>query len=175
MQLFSKSAEYTLRALTRVAETGFEQPFNAATLCSEINIPLPFARKGFQHLVRAEILRATRGPGGGYCLKRPAESITLYDVIVAMDGAEAFNTCPLGVETACPPGTASSVACATCKASHPACGIESVCPIHETWQIMRRLVIDKFKHCTLRDIQHKWQGQQGNKTAAKRRTPQKES
>jgi DNA-binding IscR family transcriptional regulator len=121
------------------------------------------------------ILQATRGPGGGYRLKHPAASITLYDVLVAIDGSEVFNTCPLGVETKCPPGVGGSTACAACKAGHPSCGIESVCPIHETWKVMRRLIIEKFENCTLHDIKLKWQHQEKKHAAEKRRTRQKET
>ena len=165
MLLFSKSAEYALRAMSQVAEDGFDQPFNAAALCAETGIPLAFARKGFQQLVRAGILCATRGPGGGYRLKRPADAITLYDILVAIDGSEVFNTCPLGVETRCPPNRKKTTACAACNAERPVCGIESICPIHETWQTMRRLIVEKFANCTLHDIQLKWQ--QHKKTKSK--------
>lgn len=159
MQLFSKSAEYTLRAIAKAAEDGFDRPFNAAALCKAVDIPEAFARKGFQQLVRAGILQATRGPGGGYRLKRPAISITLHDILAAIDGSGAFNICPLGVETKCSSSLNNNTPCNTCTAEHPTCGMEYVCPIHETWKTMRRLIIEKFETCTLHDIQLKWQQQ----------------
>jgi len=153
MQVFSKSAEYALRAMARVAEDGLDRPFSAAALCRDTNIPEAFARKGFQQLVRAGILRATRGPGGGYHLRRAPEDITLYDILEAMDGSGIFDICPLGVETKCPAKDGMPNACARCRSKHPRCGLESLCPIHDTWHAMRQLMVDKFSNCTLRDIQ----------------------
>ena len=174
MQVFSKSAEYALRALARVAETGFEHPFSAADLCREIDIPAAFARKGFQQLVRAGILRATRGPGGGYHLRRAPEDITLYDILEAMDGSGIFNICPLGVETKCPAKDGMPNTCARCRSKRPECGLESLCPIHDTWHAMRQLMVDKFSNCTLRDIQER-SHQQKSRNNKKHRLTKKES
>ncbi len=155
MQLFSKSAEYALRALACVAEHGFETPFNAADLCEAADIPEAFARKGFQQLVRAGILQGTRGPGGGYKLRLSPETVTLYDVLEAMDGPDLFRVCPLGVETHCGDTLAECETCAHREAPHPRCGLASVCPIHETWTSIRKIILQKFAGCTLLDVQQK--------------------
>ncbi|MCH7962264.1 MAG: Rrf2 family transcriptional regulator [Planctomycetes bacterium] len=48
-------------------------------------------------LARAGIVSSRRGPTGGFYLQRPPESITLLEVIRAVDPFERIRVCPLGL------------------------------------------------------------------------------
>lgn len=57
------------------------------------DLPVPYLRKHFQALSRAEVLRTTPGPRGGYCLARSADSISLLDIYEAVEGKEPAFRC----------------------------------------------------------------------------------
>jgi Rrf2 family protein len=57
------------------------------------NIPRSFLGKIFQHLVKAGLVRSTRGAGGGFVLTRSAEEVTVLEVIEAIEGKIALQRC----------------------------------------------------------------------------------
>lgn len=71
----------------------FDLAFNAAERCVALQevgarqeIPARYLEQIFQKLRRAGIVRAKRGPGGGYRLARSPEAISLADLVVAVQG-----------------------------------------------------------------------------------------
>jgi Rrf2 family protein len=44
-------------------------------------------------LIRGGLIKSKRGSSGGYMLARPAEAISFYDVITAIDGPISVNAC----------------------------------------------------------------------------------
>jgi Rrf2 family protein len=78
----------------------------AARISKEYTIPLEYLLKILQQLVRANVLRSKRGPRGGFFLARPAEGITLLEIIEAVDGplhshlhlAEQTNNAPFSLK-----------------------------------------------------------------------------
>jgi Rrf2 family protein len=65
----------------------------AAKLAEYHVVPAAYLAKHLQALRRAGILEAVRGPGGGYRLAKPAEQISLLDVVEAIDGREGAFVC----------------------------------------------------------------------------------
>jgi Rrf2 family protein len=51
------------------------------------DIPLEYLLKILQQLVRANVLRSKRGPQGGFWLAKPANKITMLEIIEAVAGA----------------------------------------------------------------------------------------
>lgn len=82
----SRSTGYALVAVGYIAQNYKEGAVLAARISKEYSIPLEYLLKILQQLVRANVLRSKRGPRGGFFLARPAESITLLEVIEAVDG-----------------------------------------------------------------------------------------
>ncbi|WP_243664718.1 RrF2 family transcriptional regulator [Rhodothermus marinus] len=62
-----------------------------------LNISVPFLTKIFQKLTQAGLMQSLRGPSGGVMFARSPEEITLFDVIVAIDGPDLFTECVLGL------------------------------------------------------------------------------
>ena len=62
-------------------------------IAEKLDIPSPFLGKILQVLVREQLLDSTKGPNGGFYLKRPAIDITLMEVIGIIDGKDIFDTC----------------------------------------------------------------------------------
>jgi Rrf2 family protein len=102
----SRSTGYALVAVGYIAMNYKEGAVLAARISKEYGIPLEYLLKILQQLVRANVLRSKRGPRGGFFLARPAESITLLEIIEAVDGplhshlhlAEQTNNAPFSVK-----------------------------------------------------------------------------
>jgi Rrf2 family iron-sulfur cluster assembly transcriptional regulator len=60
-------------------------PVALAAISQRQQISLSYLEQLFGKLRRHELVESTRGPGGGYSLGRKAESITVADIIVAVD------------------------------------------------------------------------------------------
>jgi Rrf2 family protein len=81
----SAKADYAIRALVELAAAG-DGPVKAERLSQAQEIPLKFLENIMLDLRHGGIVRSQRGVDGGYWLARPADEITLADVIRAVDG-----------------------------------------------------------------------------------------
>ena len=66
---------------------------NASRLAQETGVPLPTAQKLMSRLSAAGLLESTRGIGGGIRLARPPASISLADIVEAVEGPLAITSC----------------------------------------------------------------------------------
>jgi Rrf2 family protein len=76
--------DYGMRALLALAERG--DPATAESLADEQGLPARFLGAILIDLRRAGIVASQRGSEGGYRLARPADDITVADVMRALDG-----------------------------------------------------------------------------------------
>jgi Rrf2 family protein len=89
----SKKSEYALRALIDLAMNPRGEVVQIHELASKENIPVKFLEQILLNLKNAGILQSRRGICGGYALNRPADQITLGQVIRLMDGSLAPLSC----------------------------------------------------------------------------------
>lgn len=82
----SRSTGYGLLAAGFIAKNEKEGIVLSQTISKEYNIPLEYLLKILQQLVRANLLRSKRGPRGGFVLGKPANKITMLEIIEAVDG-----------------------------------------------------------------------------------------
>ncbi len=82
----SAKADYALRAVAELAAAAGERPVKADQISRAQKIPLKFLLNILSELKHAQILHSHRGADGGYQLARPAASITLAEVIRAVEG-----------------------------------------------------------------------------------------
>lgn len=95
--MFSQTLEYALRAVICLAQQD-PQPMTTTQICQATMVPSSYLSKVLQQLVRAELVNATRGIGGGYVLNvRPGE-LTILRVVNAIEPIKRINTCPLGIK-----------------------------------------------------------------------------
>ncbi len=133
--LYSITCEYAIRALIRLALSRAEPEGGNVCRVKDIakaeGIPRHFLGKVFQTLARAQILRSSKGPHGGFALARAAGEITLLDIVAAVDGTRALDRCALGL---------------------PACSNESPCPQHHLWEPLRRQIKQYWQNTSLQDL-----------------------
>jgi len=82
----SAKTDYALRAAVELAAAPEGTPVKGERLATSQTIPLRFLENILLQLRHAGIIESRRGADGGYKLARPAEEITLADVIRAIDG-----------------------------------------------------------------------------------------
>ncbi len=84
--IISGSAEYGLIAVAHIAQNCKDGAVKAERVSKEYDISLKYLFKVLHRLVKANVLRSKRGPHGGFFLARPAEEITMLEIIEAVDG-----------------------------------------------------------------------------------------
>jgi Rrf2 family protein len=96
----SAKADYALRAVIELAVIAGDAPVKGERIAQAQEIPLKFLENILGDLRQAGIVRSQRGAEGGYWLARPADEITLADVIRAVEGpiANVRGIQPQGVE-----------------------------------------------------------------------------
>ncbi len=72
------------------------QPLSARSMADKLDVSYDHLAKVLQRLDRAGLVRATRGPGGGFSLAKKPGSIRLVDLYEAIDGKLAVSRCLFG-------------------------------------------------------------------------------
>lgn len=88
MRLTTRS-EYALLALAYLARHAEEGSVSSEVVARSQGIPQQFLQQILHELKRARLVKAHKGPHGGFQLARPAQAITLAEVIRLFDGALA--------------------------------------------------------------------------------------
>src|SRR4051812_9678845 len=92
MQISSKCA-YALRAVYALSENTDPGPLKIAEIADRQKIPLKFLETILNHLKGGGFVRSQRGAEGGYWLARPADRITVGEVLRFMEGPIAPADC----------------------------------------------------------------------------------
>lgn len=127
----TRRADYAVRTMLDVAGVGAGAIALTHEVAARQGVPPPFLAKVVLALVRAGLLRSHRGAGGGITLARPADQITLLQVIEAADGPLALNSCVLWPED---------------------CPRSQVCPVHEVWCEVRALLAERLGGITISQL-----------------------
>ena len=88
-----ESTEWVLHATASLAQLAPGSAASAAQLAEHFDLPPAYLAKQLQALVRAGVLTAVTGPRGGFRLARPADQVTMLQVVEAVDGGSSFYTC----------------------------------------------------------------------------------
>jgi Rrf2 family protein len=82
----SAKADYAVRAAIELAANGNERPTKGDAVAQAQGIPLKFLENILADMRHAGLVTSRRGAEGGYWLARPAEEITVADIIRAVEG-----------------------------------------------------------------------------------------
>jgi Rrf2 family protein len=94
MLRLSKKADYALIAMKHLAQrSAGAHSSSAREIAEQYDIPIELMAKVLQRLVRTGLLVSTQGTRGGYTLSRPAASVSVADVIKAIDGPLTVTAC----------------------------------------------------------------------------------
>src|SRR5690606_1814822 len=93
MLRLSKKADYALLAMRHLAAHTDRGAASAREIAETYDIPAELLAKVLQKLVRAGVLASHQGIHGGYGMARPAETVSVADVIQAVDGPVTVTAC----------------------------------------------------------------------------------
>ena len=86
-------ADYAVVLMTAAARRPAAARLSATELSADTGVPLPTAQKLMGMLAGAGLLSSVRGAGGGFALSKPAEEISLADIVEAVEGPIAMTVC----------------------------------------------------------------------------------
>jgi len=89
----TKECDYGLRII-RALSSG--ERATAEEICAAETVPLQFAYKILRKLERAGWLMSSRGKDGGYWLVKSLDTMSIYDVVSAIDEKLFINECLRG-------------------------------------------------------------------------------
>lgn len=82
----STKGRYGLRAFIDLAVCGESQPVSLASIAQRQEISVSYLEQLMAKLKRAGLVKSVRGVNGGYRLARPADEISVGDVLRALEG-----------------------------------------------------------------------------------------
>jgi Rrf2 family transcriptional regulator, cysteine metabolism repressor len=91
--MFSTKAEYGVRVMAHLAGTTGDRPISLGAIAEAEGLPLAYLEHLVQRLRKAELVESRRGAHGGYSLARPADAITMAEVVRALEGEIAPIEC----------------------------------------------------------------------------------
>jgi len=139
MSHISAGVEYGLHCLLYLSRLhGSVEEASVRDLAELQGIPTDFLAKLFTKLAKAELVVATEGNKGGFRLARPADRITVHDVVVAIDGDKPLFEC-----------REIRSRCAIFDDAPPAWATRGVCSIHAVMQAADKAMRAELKRHTL--------------------------
>jgi len=81
----STKGRYAMVALADIALQPEGTLVTLGDIAQRQRISLPYLEQLFVKLRRGDLVKSVRGPGGGYCLSRPAAEIRVADILAAVD------------------------------------------------------------------------------------------
>lgn len=89
----STKGRYAVTAMLDLTLNGGDGPVTLADISETQGISLSYLEQLFAGLRGKQLVRGVRGPGGGYYLARPADEISIADIICAVDEWVEFTRC----------------------------------------------------------------------------------
>jgi Rrf2 family iron-sulfur cluster assembly transcriptional regulator len=136
MQL-STRGRYAVMAMADLARREADHPDSRPVALAEIaaaqHLSPPYLEQLFCRLRRAGLLRASRGPGGGYRLARPVASVSIADIVLAAEEDLRTTLCHAA------PG---------CPAAAPG----APCLTHDLWDALGTCIRGFLAQVTLDDV-----------------------
>jgi Rrf2 family transcriptional regulator, iron-sulfur cluster assembly transcription factor len=127
----TRRGDYAVRAMIALAATDGSPVQSVPRIAERMGIPLRFLPQVMRDLVVAGLVGSETGRNGGYRLTRPADSITLLDVVEAIEGDTQRLTCVL---------------------RGGPCGRDGHCAVHTTFAGVQDAVRDQLRNVTLGSV-----------------------
>jgi len=127
--MLSQTVEYSLRAIVWLAAHA-DEPQTNQQIADATKVPAGYLSKVMQSLGRVGMVTAQRGKKGGFLLARPAETLSVLEVINTVEPIQRIRECPLGI------------------ASHGT----HLCPLHKRLDGAMEMIENAFRETSIADI-----------------------
>jgi len=89
----STRGRYGTRLMLELAKNYGEGPISVSDISKNLNIPVKYLEQLIIPLKKAALVSSVRGPKGGHMLSRPAEEISLWDILTLLETKFSFVDC----------------------------------------------------------------------------------
>ena len=127
----NRLTDYAVVVMTQMTRRP-DDVHTAPQIASDTGIPLPTVAKLLNALARESLVESHRGAAGGYTLGRPADQVSVAQIIQAMEGPIALTACVEG------------------SGNH--CEVECLCPMRGNWEKVNRAIHSALSEVTLADM-----------------------
>jgi Rrf2 family protein len=136
MAMFSKACEYGIRAAIYIGQQSASgRRVGLKDIAAEIDSPEAFTAKILQQLVREQLVTSVKGPAGGFELTpEQLRTVTLRQLVVAIDGGAMLQGCALGL---------------------PQCSAKQPCPMHYQFLPIRDQLNELLRAHTIGELASK--------------------
>jgi Rrf2 family transcriptional regulator, iron-sulfur cluster assembly transcription factor len=131
MLYITRKGDYAIRGMVYLAMKPVDQMSLISEMASTIDVSQTLLAKIFQNLSKVGLVKSYRGVGGGFILDRPAEEISLLEIVEAVEGPIVLNRCLLR------PGT---------------CERDAECTVHPVWREVQEKMRDILGNVTLKHL-----------------------
>jgi Rrf2 family iron-sulfur cluster assembly transcriptional regulator len=142
MRLTTKG-RFAVTAMIDLALQHGSGPVTLSEISSRQKISLSYLEQLFGKLRRASLVESVRGPGGGYCLAKDLASVTVSEIILAVDEPIDATQCG-GKEN---------------------CRDEQKCLTHDLWATLNQRIFDFLGSVTLQQMVDEQKAKEANKDA----------
>ena len=131
--MFSKTAEYALRATIFIAQKGtITNKLSIHEIAKAIDSPESFIAKILQMLTKDnKVVSSVRGPHGGFYLTSEAKKLPVRVILEAVNEDDILKKCVLGLHQ--------------CSEANP-------CPMHAEYKMIRAGLNQLFESKTIQDL-----------------------
>lgn len=127
----TNAGDYAIRSMIFIASLPEEAVVLRSEICETQKIPSSFMAKILRSLVRAQLLRSTRGVNGGFSLAKDPSEISLLDILEAIEGPLALTDCTPNAEE---------------------CEHSGNCPANAVWSRVQASIRDILASACLEDL-----------------------
>jgi Rrf2 family iron-sulfur cluster assembly transcriptional regulator len=148
MRLTTKG-RFAVTAMLDLALRHQQGPVTLAGIGARQSISLSYLEQLFAKLRRHGLVESVRGPGGGYCLARPTEKVSVAEIVLAVDEPLDATQCG-GMEN---------------------CQEDKRCMTHNLWATLNAKLYDYLNSVTLQDLMNEQLAKGGNVVVLTDRRP----
>lgn len=129
--MISRTGIHATLALAMLARLEPGQYAGAASIADEVGAPRNYLGKLLKQLAESGLVESQKGFGGGFRLARPADRISVYDIVEPIDRISKWNGCFLG---------------------RSSCSDEAPCAVHNRWSDIRNRYLSFLKETMIADV-----------------------
>ncbi len=127
----TRKGDYAIRGMVYLAMKPMDRMSLISEMASAIDVSQALLAKIFQNISKVGLVKSYRGVGGGFMLGRPAETISMLEIVEAVEGPIILNRCLLR------PGT---------------CGRDAECTVHPVWREVQEKMREILGNVTLKHL-----------------------
>jgi Rrf2 family iron-sulfur cluster assembly transcriptional regulator len=133
IMMLTTKGRYAVMAMTDIAIHGLSCPVNLQAIASRQGITLHYLEQLCNRLRQADLVQSVKGPGGGYRLAKPAEKISIAEIIAAVQESIKITRCADHTKAGC-------------------MADKTLCLTHDLWQGLGDHILEYLNAICLADV-----------------------